>query len=392
MPATQPASAVRQRLPVIVLTGFTGAGKTTLLHHLLRQRPELRTAVIVSNDSPPAPGRPPADGSWCIRTEEKVVQLATENGRYALRADLLQEAGRLARENRFAYLLIENPALADLGPVVRTFQVGSSAYGLDLPRHARLDTVVAVVDARQFFTDWHSPIECPAASGQQEPTPWFRADVLVAQVEAANVVVLNKTDQASAGELGRLRALLSQLNSDARLLEASFGQIAPNELLSTGQHSLVPAEMVGALPAAHGISSCRFREARPFHPERLWQFVRERWPAGLLRSQGLFWLASRPEEVMRWDQAGPSRRAATVGRWWAAVPDRALNPAYQREELALLARWHPQFQDRLNTLHFIGEQLDETRLRAELESCLCTPLEISRWRRGAIFSDPWPHA
>jgi len=388
-----PITAVSQRLPVTVVTGLTGAGKSTLLRHLLEHSPELRAAVIRSNGNWPTPEQPLPKGSCCICTEEKTVHLATKSGRYTLRADLLQEAGRLAREDQFDYLLIENPALAALEPVVRTFRVNHPAYGFDLPQRARLDTVVAVVDAAEFFADWHAAAEKPNQA-HEEPVPWFRADVLTAQVEAANVVVLNKTDQISPEELGRVWALLRQLNPAARLLTAAFGQVHPAELLNTGRYcpaaAKEPAAAV-ALPAAYGISSWRFREARPFHPERLWQFVRQGWPKGLLRSQGLFWLASRPENVMRWDQAGPSRRAATVGRWWAATPDRAQHPVFQREELALLARWHPEFHDRVNTLHFIGQDLDEVRLRADLVACLCTPLEIGRWRRGAIFPDPWPH-
>jgi G3E family GTPase len=391
MPAL-PAAAdpTRPRLPVTVLTGYDGAGKTVVLQHLLRQQAGQRTAVIISNDSPRGPGQPAADGSWCIRTEEKVVQLATESGRYALRADLLQEAGRLAREKCHDYLLLENPGRADVEAVLRTFRVGSAAYGLDLPHHARLDTLVAVVDAGRFLADWLAPVERPAAGSGPEATPWFRAEVLAAQVEAANVVVLNKTDQASPAELARLRAFLTQLNPGARLLATTYGQVPPAELLHTGRYCpAVPTAVPAPAPAA-GISRFCFRDARPFHPERLWQLVRGAWPAAVLRSQGLFWLASRPEPVLRWDQAGPSRRAATVGRWWAAVPDRAQNPTYRREEPALLTRWHPQFQDRVNTLHFIGENLDHAQLRADLEACLCTPLEIGRWRRGAIFPDPWP--
>jgi hypothetical protein len=81
-----------------------------------------------------------------------------------------------------------------------------------------------------------------------------------------------------------------------------------------------------------------------------------------------------------------------VGTWWAAVPNRHLDPGYQRDARALRARWHPQFQDRVNTLSFTGLNLDKARRRADLTACLCTPLEISRWRRGAIFPEPWPHA
>ncbi|OGX82407.1 hypothetical protein BEN47_18545 [Hymenobacter lapidarius] len=283
-----------------MLTGLTGAGKTSVLQHLLRERAGLNAAVIGSGDGPAGPGS-------FSRTEEKVIRLATEAGSYELRGDLLLEAGRLARENWFDYLLVENPGFAALAPVRRTFVLGNAAYGLDLPQRTRLDTLVAVVDACRFFADWHAPLERPAEpSTDGEPAAWFRADVLVEQLEAANVVVINKTDQVSAEELGRLRALLGQLCPGARLVEATFGRVDPAELLHTGRYGPQPPDSPPpAPPAAQGMNTYRFRDERPFHPARLWEFVREGWPAQVLRSQGLFWLASRPDEVLRWDQAGP---------------------------------------------------------------------------------------
>ena len=390
MPTSPTAPAAAPRLPVTVLTGFVGAGKTAVLHHLLRHRAGLNTAVIVSDEG--LAETSPIVAGWS-RTEEKVVRLATEAGCHELRADLLLEAGRLARDPQFDYLLVESPGRAALGPVANTFARGNPAYGLDLPRRTRLDTLVTVIDAGRFLLDFQTPADLPAHPEAENQTPGTRADVLTEQVEQANVLILNKSDQTSPADLARLRTLLQHLNPDAHLLEATFGQINPAEVLNThrfGQPNT--AAGTGAAPSpAHGISACRFRDERPFHPERLWEFVRQEWPAGVLRSQGLFWLASRPEEVLSWHQAGPSRRAAPVGTWWAAVPDRDQDPTFRRDELALLARWHTQFQDRVNALHFIGLNLNETQLRTDLEACLCTPLEIGRWRRGAIFPDPWPH-
>ena len=397
MPNNPPFASARPRLPVTVLNGFAGAGKTSVLNHLLRHRAAQPTAVIVSDG-----GRDegPAGAATVARTEEKVIRLAVGSGCHALRADLLLEAGRLVREERFGYLLIENPGRAELAPVARTFLLGHAAAGLDLPRRTRLDTLATVVDAGCFWRDFHAPAAAPPADPPgpweepQETAPRCAAEVLAEQVENANVLVLNKTDQARPEELNRLRALLAHLNPRARLVEATFGQVNPADLLDTGLCDCAAAPAAPAAPAAaaHGISTWRFRDERPFHPARLWEFVREGWPAAVLRSQGLFWLAARPEEVLRWDQAGPSRRAATAGTWWAAVPvaERGRDPAFRRDEPALRARWHPQFQDRVNTLRFIGQDLDQARLRADLAGCLCTPLEIGRWRRGSLFDDPWP--
>lgn len=386
-----PPSAAR-RLPITVINGFAGAGKTSVLNHLLRHRAGQRTAVIVSDHSPAAVDA----AGFLSRTEEKVVRLATDSGSHAFRADLLLEAGRLARQNCFDYLLIENPGPAELAHVARTFSLGRAAYGLDLPQRTRLDTLATVVDASRFLHDFHSALAAPAASPEPDATPRrAAADVLTEQVESANVIVLNKADLASGSELDALRALMRLLNPVAQVVTAEFGQVNPAELLYTGRFDATSpssAPLVTSPEAdAHGLGTLHFRDERPFHPGRLWQYVRDEWPAGVLRSKGLFWLASRPDFVLSWDQAGPSRRMAPVGSWWAAAPGRERDPVFRRDELALLARWHPQFQDRVNTLQLITQHLNPAQLRADLENCLCTPLEVGRWRRGAIFPDPWPH-
>ncbi|AMJ66640.1 GTP-binding protein [Hymenobacter sp. PAMC 26628] len=311
-----PSPAAPRRLPVTVLTGFPGAGKTTLLHHLLRHRAGLRAAVI-GGDPPGAPG---AGRAVFSRTEEKVLRLATAAGSYELRADLLREAGRLARENCYDYLLVENPGLAAVGPVARTFALGHAAYGLDLPQRTRLDTLVTVVDAGRFAHDFGAPLDPPANPADPDARPpAYRADVLAEQIENANVLVLNKTDRAGADELARLRALLRHLNPGARVVEAAFGRVRPADLLDTGLFrgpapDPYPDRCAAAPPPAAGIGAVRFRDERPFHPERLWALVRRGWPAAVLRSQGLFWLASRPADALSWGQAGGSLRTKRAPR------------------------------------------------------------------------------
>lgn len=381
-------------LPVTVLSGLPGAGKTTLLAQLLHRQAGQRMAVISSEAVAPVAAPPTGSAELHLHTREKVIYLATEDSRVALRADLLPEAGRLARAQLADALLIENPGWAPLQPVVNTFSLSRPAWGLDLPERTQLHGLVTVVDASRFWLDLHSTDDLPTPNEEAAETeaaapphpPRARANVLLEQIEFANVLVVSKKELATPEAVSQLRTLLRHFNPQARLVETSLGQLPPAELLGAASPSPV------AVPAAHGISSWQFNDERPFHPERLWHLVHERWPAALLRSKGLFWLASRPEEVLSWHQTGPTHQAEAVGTWWAAVPNRHLDPGYQRDARALRARWHPQFQDRLNTLSFTGLNLDEARWRADLTACLCTPLEISRWRRGAIFPDPWPHA
>jgi G3E family GTPase len=365
-------------LAVVVVSGAVGVGKTSLLNCLLAQQPTLRAAVVVC-DAGPASALPHGPGLASItHVQEKPMRLALGNECLRVRSDLLVEASRLAGSAAYDCLLIENSSHAEAAPAAHTFAASlhQPAYGLHLAAQARLTALVTVVDASQLLADlWTADL--------LSTTPDLAvADVLIEQIEQAQVLLINKIDLVSPVALADLCQLLRQLNPTAQLLTTTHGQVAA-ELLLGATHPVAGA--VAPDPAAY----C-FHDERPFHPERLWQFVHESWPREVVRSRGTFWLASRPDEVLSWSQAGLSQRMAPVGTWWAAVPDRRRDPAYRREEAALLARWHPVFQDRCTELFFSGIALDAAQLHASLNACLCTPLEISRWRRGHSFADPWP--
>lgn len=396
-----------EKLPVTVLSGFLGAGKTSVLNHILHHKHGLRVAVIVNDMSEVnVDARLVRDENTLSRTEEKLVEMSNGCICCTLREDLMLEVEKLARENRFDYLLIESTGISEPLPVAQTFSYVDEAAGIDLSRFSRLDTLVTVVDCFNFSKDFGSADTVRSRRLNSDDPADTRAivNLLTDQIEFANVILLNKADLVSPFQLGETKAILQQLNPRARILETSFGAINPTELLNT--HLFDHEEAAGTeawqqeLTRGHhtpeteeyGIRSFVFRDARPFHPGRFWSYLSDHWPAGVIRSKGLFWLASRPEQALNWGQAGGSLRAEPAGTWWAAIPDteRALHPAYRENRELIRSRWDARFGDRLNELVIIGQDLDEPRIRKELETCLCTASEIRQMENGVRFRDPFP--
>ncbi|WP_213878043.1 GTP-binding protein [Pseudomonas sp. dw_358] len=366
-------------LPVTVLSGFLGAGKSTVLNHILRNRANLRVAVIVNDMSElNLDGALVQRGVTLNQAEEKMVEMSNGCICCTLREDLLIEVGRLAAEGRFDYLLIESTGISEPLPVAETFTFRDE-LGQCLADNARLDTLVTVVDGVNFLTDYFAAedLSTPMAS-MEEADERSITELLIEQVEFADVILLSKIDLISRDEREELSAILQRLNSRAQVIPMVMGEVPLERILNTGLFDFQQAAQApGWLQVLRGaevpesdeyaIDSTLYRARRPFHPERFHQFINQPWRNGrLLRSKGFFWLASRPEDALSWSQAGGILRHGLAGRWQADTED-------GRQELV-----------------FIGQHIDSVRLHAQLDQCLLSDMEM-QGGQGAWcqLPDPW---
>lgn len=385
-------------LPVTVLSGFLGSGKTTLVNYLLANAKGRRFAVLV-NDL--AEVNIDAilikSGKTALhRPREGFVELHNGCICCSLREEFVAEVARLARLGRFDHLIVEATGVAEPLPIAMAFdqeEPGGEMLGAIAP----IDTMVTVVDGRNFLSDYQAGRELGqlglAIDSLDNRTV---SDLLAEQVEFGNVIILNKCDLLSPAEINELASFLHCLNPEAKIVRTMFSRIAVEDVIGTGLFDRSQAETPddirareSALHSELGISSFVYRARRPFHPERLWARLSEEWP-GVLRSKGLFWLATRMNESGLWSQAGRSSSHQSAGRWWSSVPD-GLWPTEDAVREAIRADFRGPFGDRRQEIAIVGRDLDEARLRSSLDACL---LDSSEMRMGPLgwaqLPDPFP--
>lgn len=390
-------------LPVTVLSGFLGAGKTTVLNHILNNRDGLKVAVIVNDMSELNIDAATVNNEVGLsRSEEKLVEMSNGCICCTLREDLLVEITKLAKIGKYDYLVIESTGIAEPLPVAETFTFADED-GKSLSDVARLDTMVTVVDAFNFLKDYDDAKllnEVGESLGEEDERSV--SELLVDQIEFADVLLISKTDLVSADELKRLQSILKTLNTDAEQIPIKDGQVPIKSVLATNKFNFEKAQQAPGwlkeLRGEHvpeteeyGISSFTFEARRPFHPQKFYDFLHSEDLGGkLIRSKGFFWLATRPDFAGSWSQAGGMAQYGPAGSFWNAVPKEHW-PQNEADIASILSNWAEPFGDMRQELVFIGQDLNKADIIARLSQCLLSEEEVSKGREEwAKLPDPFP--
>lgn len=381
------------KIPILVLSGFLGSGKTTLLNHLLTKQTDYKVAVIVNDMSEI---NIDSKHIQMVRTDEKFVELTNGCICCTLREDLLIEVDKLTANNEFDYIIIESTGISEPLPVAQTLTIKDDTLAIDLTEKTYIDALVTVVNGHQFYEDYASGESLVDREMADEDDEREVIDLLIDQIEFANIILLNKSDLMEQEEVEELSALLKGLNPNALVIPTQYAEVKLSDIMNVKIFDFEKAQSSAGwlkelnnehIPETeeYGISSFVYKKRRPFHPERLYTYL-SALPSEIIRSKGFMWLATRNDISILFSHAGYSIQLQPAGIWMSMLCEEELDIEMQEDD-TLKNRIQGKYGDRMNEIVFIGIEMDKEQIQKDLDTCLLTDIEMQEeWN----YNDPFP--
>lgn len=383
-----------KKIPVTVLSWFLWSWKTTLLKHILENRKNLKVALIVNDMAElNIDAKLISKDIELSQTEEKMIELTNGCICCTLRDDLIKEIHKIAKfDKKYDVIIIESTWISEPVPVAQTLTYPDDVSGINLSEIVRLDTMVTVVDAKDFLKNFWSQDMLSDRNWQENTDDRAIVDLMTEQVEFCDVIVLNKISEISENEKQRVKTILTWLNPNAKIIETDYWKVKFSEIVNSWKFDLKKAEEAplwvqelknwghkNHTPETeeYWIKSFVYRTFKPFHPKRFLDFVGKEWK-WVIRSKWIFWLATRNNLALSWSQAWWSVRVDPAWRWASS---------FSKEELAdfpeiieeLKEYENFKYWDRRQEMVIITIADNEKYLREMLDKCLLTDEEFEKW-------------
>ncbi len=406
----------KKETPVLLLTGYLGSGKTTLLNRILSNKRGIKFAVIV-NDI----GEVNIDADLIqqggIVNQQDDSLVALQNGCICctLKMDLVQQLQDIIAMQRFDYIVIEASGICEPGPIAQTIcSIPSMAPEVTEQGYPRLDCIVTVVDALRMRDEFGSGLDLMRQNIDEEDIE----NLVIQQIEFCNIVLLNKVDEISAEELGRVRGIVRELQPKAEIIECNYGDVDLDKIINTGMFDFddvaTSATWIQEIEKHHdedddeddddhdehdhdeyehhhehghehhhhhhhhhdegeaeeyGIGTFVYYQRRPFNLGLFDEFVARKWPKGIIRAKGICYFNDEQDMCYVFEQAGKQVSIRQAGQWYATMPKEELEEFMQRNP-SLRQDWDEKYGDRMQKLVFIGQHLDKELITRELDRCL----------------------